>query len=94
LRLATYAKVNEFGMIETPYAKVKNGKVSAEVVYLNALEEERYNIAHAATRYDKDGKILTKGNSGFVKYNDKIFESYATAVQMNMKCSEEPFPTI
>jgi DNA-directed RNA polymerase subunit beta len=58
LRLATYAKVNEFGMIETPYAKVKNGKVSAEVVYLNALEEERYNIAHAATRYDKDGKIL------------------------------------
>ncbi|MEI6480320.1 MAG: DNA-directed RNA polymerase subunit beta [bacterium] len=57
LRLATYAKVNEFGMIETPYAKVKNGKVTAEIVYLNALEEEKHNIAHAATNYDKTGKI-------------------------------------
>jgi DNA-directed RNA polymerase subunit beta len=52
-----YARVNDFGMIETPYAKVKNSKVTKEIVYLNALEEENFKIAHAATPYDKDGKI-------------------------------------
>ncbi|HEY4508290.1 MAG TPA: DNA-directed RNA polymerase subunit beta [Candidatus Paceibacterota bacterium] len=59
LRLSLYALVNDFGIIETPYARVKNGKVTHEVVYLNALEEEEYNIAHAATPYnDSDGVIL------------------------------------
>jgi DNA-directed RNA polymerase subunit beta len=57
LRLATYARVNDFGMIETPYAKVKNGKITGEIEYLNALEEEKFNIAHAATPYDEDGNI-------------------------------------
>ncbi len=57
LRLATYARINSFGMIETPYAKVKNGKVTDEIVYMNASEEEQYAIAHAATPTDKDGKI-------------------------------------
>ena len=41
-------------MIESPYAKVKNGKITKEIVYLNALEEEGYNIAHGATPYDSD----------------------------------------
>lgn len=58
LRFATHAKVNDFGMIETPYVKVDNGKITGEVVYLDALEEEEYNIAHAATPYDDNGKIL------------------------------------
>lgn len=57
LHLATYARLNEFGIIESPYIKVKNGKVTNEVTFLNALDEERYIIAHAGTRYDKDGKI-------------------------------------
>ena len=57
LHLSTYAKINEFGIIETPYIKVKNGKLTGEVVYLNALEEEKYNIAHAATPYDSNGNI-------------------------------------
>ena len=57
LRLSTYARLNDFGMIETPYAKVVKGKVTKEIVFLNALEEENYKIAHAATAYDKDGKI-------------------------------------
>lgn len=57
LHLATYAKINDFGIIETPYVKVKNGKITGEVVYLNALEEEKYNIAHAGIPYDEDGKI-------------------------------------
>ena len=60
LHLSTYAKINDFGIIETPYIKVKNGKITGEVQYLNALEEEKYNIAHAAVPYDENGK-LTEG---------------------------------
>lgn len=57
LRLSLYARVNDFGMIETPYGKVKDGKITGEIVYLNALEEEKFNIAHAATPFDENGKI-------------------------------------
>lgn len=57
LQLATFARVNHFGMIETPYAKVKDGKITKEIVYLNALEEEGFKIAHAATHYDEKGLI-------------------------------------
>ena len=57
LRLSTYARINDFGMIETPYAKVKNGKVTPEIHYLNALEEENFAIAHGATVYDAEGMI-------------------------------------
>ena len=57
VHLATYARVNDFGIIETPYVKVSKGKITGEVVYLNALEEEKCNIAHAATPYDENGKI-------------------------------------
>ncbi|OGZ17068.1 MAG: DNA-directed RNA polymerase subunit beta [Candidatus Lloydbacteria bacterium RIFCSPLOWO2_12_FULL_51_9] len=60
LRLSLYAIVNEFGIIETPYARVKEGKVTKEVKYLNALEEEGYNIAHAATPYDSDSGEISK----------------------------------
>ena len=57
LHLANYAKVNDFGMIETPYAKVKNGKITNEVVYLNAADEESHNIADATIDYDKNNMI-------------------------------------
>jgi DNA-directed RNA polymerase subunit beta len=57
LHLSTYAKINEFGIIETPYIKVKKGIITGEVQYLNALEEEKYNIAHAGIPYDANGKI-------------------------------------
>ncbi|KKT82078.1 MAG: DNA-directed RNA polymerase subunit beta [Candidatus Yonathbacteria bacterium RIFCSPLOWO2_01_FULL_43_27] len=56
LRLSCYARINDFGMIETPYAKVKNGKITEEIVYMDALEEEQYNIAHMATKI-ADGKM-------------------------------------
>ncbi len=58
VHLATYARVNEFGIIETPYVKVKKGKITSEVVYLNALEEEKFNIAHAGILYDEKGNII------------------------------------
>jgi len=57
LHLALYARINEFGMIETPYVKVKDGVVTNKIEYLNALEEEKFAIAHAAILRDHDGKI-------------------------------------
>jgi len=58
LRLANYARLNEFGMIETPYAKVEKGRVTSEVEYLNAAEEEKHAIAHGAVKIDDKGMIL------------------------------------
>jgi len=60
VHLSTYAKINEFGIIETPYIKVKNGKITGEMVYLNALDEEKYNIAHAGVPYDEATGKLTE----------------------------------
>lgn len=58
LRLASYAKVNDFGVIETPYAKVENGKITDEIVYFNALDEEGYKIAHAGVERDDNNKLV------------------------------------
>ena len=55
--LSTYARVNEFGFIETPYRRVKNGKVTDEVVYMAADEEENYVVAQANTPVNKDGSF-------------------------------------
>ena len=60
LTMSSYSRVNEMGIIETPYAKVKNGVVTSELVYLNAFDEEEYKIAHGATRYDEKGKIVSE----------------------------------
>jgi DNA-directed RNA polymerase subunit beta len=60
LHMSLYARPNEFGIIETPYAKVEGGKVMREVSYLNAVEEEQHAIAHAATPRDEDGRITEK----------------------------------
>jgi DNA-directed RNA polymerase subunit beta len=57
LHMSLYARPNEFGVIETPYAKVVKGKITSDIVYLNALDEEQYAIAHAATKRDESGKI-------------------------------------
>ena len=53
--LATYARVNEHGFIETPYRKVTNGRVTEEIVYLAADEEEEYVIAQASATLDRNG---------------------------------------
>ncbi|MBI4664778.1 MAG: DNA-directed RNA polymerase subunit beta [Nitrospinae bacterium] len=56
--LSTYARVNDFGFIETPYRKVVDGKVTAEVSYLSAMEEDKYTIAQANATLGKDGAFL------------------------------------
>lgn len=53
--LASYARVNEFGFIETPYLKVTNGAVTDEVVYLDAFEEEKFTTTSAITPRDDRG---------------------------------------
>ena len=53
--LSTYARVNEFGFIESPYRKVDNGKVTDEIVYMAADEEENYVVAQANTPLNADG---------------------------------------
>jgi DNA-directed RNA polymerase subunit beta len=55
--LASYAKVNPLGFIEAPYRKVNKGKVSDEVVYMTAHEEDKYTIAQANTELDGSNKL-------------------------------------
>jgi DNA-directed RNA polymerase subunit beta len=56
--LATYARINDYGFIETPYRVVKRGKVTEEVVYLSADEEERFNIAEANAKLDRGNRLV------------------------------------
>jgi len=56
--LSTYARVNDFGFIETPYRVVRDGRVSDELRYLSALEEERLAIAQANAPIDAEGRYL------------------------------------
>ncbi|MBK5957908.1 DNA-directed RNA polymerase subunit beta [Rhodoplanes elegans] len=55
--LATYARVNKYGFIEAPYRRVKDGRVSDEVIYLSAMEEGRYYVAQANQPVDAEGKF-------------------------------------
>ena len=55
--LATYARVNKYGFIETPYRTVNNGKVSRDVTYLSAIEEGKHYIAQANVVLTKDNKF-------------------------------------
>ena len=56
--LATYCRVNKFGYIESPYKKVVNGKVTSEIKYLSAIEEEKFTIAQANSKLNKDGSFI------------------------------------
>ena len=55
--LSTYAKINKYGFIESPYKRVKDAVVQDKVEYLSAMEEVKYTIAQATTKLDKNGKI-------------------------------------
>lgn len=57
--LAIYARLNEFGFIETPYFRVKNGVVTNEIVYLDAQEEECYYISHGGEMIDEKGHFMS-----------------------------------
>ncbi|MDD2840015.1 MAG: DNA-directed RNA polymerase subunit beta [Rickettsiales bacterium] len=55
--LALFAKTNKYGFINTPYKKVVDGVITNEVVYLSAIEEDKYIICEASVNTDKNGKI-------------------------------------
>src|ERR1700751_453972 len=55
--LATFARVNKYGFVETPYRKVKDGRVTDEEVYLSAMEEGRYSVAQANVPTDNRGRF-------------------------------------
>ena len=56
--LATFARVNKYGFIESPYRKVVDGKVTDEVVYLSAMEEMRHHVAQANAEVDSEGRLI------------------------------------
>ncbi len=76
--LSTYAKVNEYGFIEAPYRKVEKGRVTDEVKYLSALEEEQYFVAQANSPVDEHGKFkdplisAQKGGGFFLVSPDQV----------------------
>lgn len=95
---ASYARVNDLGLIETPYIKVKNGKITDEIVYLNALEESEVNIAHAGIAYDKEGHIQTatvearvKGKPGIVSKKEVDYMDVAPQQSISVATSLIPF---
>ncbi|MCU0699667.1 MAG: DNA-directed RNA polymerase subunit beta [Myxococcaceae bacterium] len=59
--LSSYARVNEFGFIETPYRKVEQGSLTPDVAFYSALDEEKHTIAQASAKSDKKGKLTEEG---------------------------------
>ena len=55
--LATFARVNKYGFIESPYRRVRDGKVTDDVVYLSAMEEQKYSVAQADTPIDAERRL-------------------------------------
>ncbi|MCZ4287691.1 DNA-directed RNA polymerase subunit beta [Hoeflea alexandrii] len=56
--LATFARVNKYGFIESPYRKLADGKVTKEVIYLSAMEEAKYFVAQANAELSEDGQLV------------------------------------
>ncbi|MGB8964763.1 MAG: DNA-directed RNA polymerase subunit beta [Candidatus Cybelea sp.] len=79
--LATYARVNKFGFIETPYRVVREGIVTDEIVYLTADREDEYIIAQANTPVDSAGGRIT-ADSVVCRYAEEYIEEPAARVQL------------
>ncbi len=96
--LASFARINPYGFLETPYFKVEKGKVTSDIHYLNAYEEERYNIASGAVPIDEKGNIIPqkveariKGEPG-VSDKDKIdFIDVSSEQSISIATSLIPF---
>ncbi|HLC64151.1 MAG TPA: DNA-directed RNA polymerase subunit beta [Patescibacteria group bacterium] len=96
--LAGYATINPYGFIETPYFKVEKGKVTKDLHYMSAYEEEKYNIAHGGTLIDDNGKIIpsrvparTKGEPGLVDRDKIDFIDVAAEQFISLGTSLVPF---
>ncbi len=96
--LSSYAKVNEYGFIMTPYRKVENGHVTDEVVYLTADEENDYYISQATLNLDKDNNIIDEnviarlnGDTVMVKNNQVNYIDVAPSQVVSITTSCIPF---
>ncbi|MEK7613482.1 MAG: DNA-directed RNA polymerase subunit beta [Patescibacteria group bacterium] len=98
LRLTAYAKINDFGIIETPYAKVVNGKVTDDIHYLNAFEEEEVPIAHAAVPMTDKNELESelvearlRGEPVLIPKNEVKYIDIATNQMFSIATSMIPF---
>ncbi len=96
--LASYTRINDFGFLEAPYARVKNGVVTNEIVWMDASEEEKYKITHAGTPKDEKGKLLgtaletrIKGEPGTVAPDEVDFIDIAPNEFISVATSLIPF---
>ena len=96
--LASYARINSYGFLETPYFKVEKGKVTSNLKYLNAFEEEKEIIAHAGIPLDKNSKIIPekveariKGEPGIAPRNAVTFFDVAAEQSISIATALIPF---
>lgn len=98
VHLAAYARVNSYGILETPYRKVKNGKLTDEILYFTAHDEANYNIAHIGVAMDENGKLLgdfvearVKGQPGMIAVDEVNFIDVGPQQAFGMGTSLIPF---
>lgn len=96
--LANYARLNEFGFLETPYLRVKNGKVTSEIIWMDAIDEEKYKIAQGGTELGENKKIVKeeveirfKGQPGTCLRGDVEFIDAAPNQMVGVATSLIPF---
>ncbi len=72
--LASFARINPYGFLETPYLKVENGKITSKIQYLNAYEEEKHIIGSGIIPIDKNNNIIPKRVEARVKGKPDIVD--------------------
>lgn len=96
--LALYAKISDLGFILTPYRKVVKGKITDEIVYMDAVEEEKFNIAQAGISIDKNRKLAgeiinarNKGEPGNVSVDEIDYMDVSPRQQFSVATTLIPF---
>lgn len=96
--LAGYAHLNQLGLIETPYVKVKNGTLTGEIQYFDASAEVKYRIAHAGVLIDDDGNLIEErvearvhGSPGVVRREEVDFIDVSPQQAISIATSLIPF---
>jgi len=96
--MASFSRINQYGFLETPYFKVDKRKVTSEIQYLNAYEEEKYNIASGAVAIDSKGYIVPekvesriKGEAGVIDKDKIDFIDISSEQSISIATSCIPF---
>ena len=96
--MASYARINSYGFLETPYFKVEKGRVTSDLQYLNAFQEEQELIAHAGTPLDQNRNIVLdkveariKGEPGIVEKEHITFFDVAAEQSISIATALIPF---